>query len=88
MSSQDIPRDARIMASKVKIRYGGFEFKFTIDVNNGPIANTLFEIIKNRKYTIEPAEDGQSVIIRDLSNRKEPLRLSNGIVWYPEEVPE
>lgn len=88
MNRSELPREARIVASKVKSGCGGFEFKLTLDVSDGPICDTLFEVLKNRTYTIEPAEDGQSVIIRDLSNRKEPVTLSNGVVWNPGEVLE
>ena len=82
------PREARIVESRVSTTATCSVFTLTLDVSGGPVRDLLFEIVKNRRYAIEPAENGRALIIRDLSDLMEPVTFSNGITWIPREVLE
>lgn len=88
MNRLPLPREARIVNSAVIDSVFGSEFKLTFDVSDGPVRDLLFGIVKNRRYVIEPTENGRALIIRDLSDLKEPVTFSNGITWIPREVLE
>lgn len=49
----------------------GSTFQFSFDVDDGPIRNILFNILKNRKITIAPTSDGKGVKIYSKNDRVE-----------------
>lgn len=52
--------------------YGdGTEFTLSLNVDDGPIRNILFNILKNRKITIAPTSDGKGVKIYSKNDRVE-----------------
>lgn len=47
----------------------GSTFRFSFDVDDGPIRDILFNILKNRKITIAPTSDGKGVEIYSKNDR-------------------
>lgn len=86
MNRLPISREARIVGSTVSNSATGSEFTLTLDVSDGPARDLLFSIVKNRRYVIEPAENGRALIIRDLSDLWESVTFFNGVTWIPEEA--
>lgn len=70
MSTPSNSCEARIVESTVTNTALGSEFRLTLDVNDGPVRDLLYEIVKNRRYAIQLTEDGGALVIRDLSDRE------------------
>lgn len=87
MNALPISREARIVGSTVSNSATGSEFTLTLDVSDGPARDLLFSIVKNRRYAIEITDYGHALVIRDLSDQREPIPISIG-TWFPKEALE
>lgn len=63
--------ELRVQETTVYDYMTGSTFQLSFDVDDGPIRNILFNILKNRKITIAPTSDGKGVEIYSRNDRVE-----------------
>lgn len=64
-------KELKVQETTVYDYMTGSTFQFSFDVDDGPIRNILFNILKNRKITIAPTSDGKGVKIYSKIDRVE-----------------